>query len=144
MNTRSARTTGSGLARTAISPRSSQADRKTSPTEPLLSSTRLITGSARSRNRHIRSSARSARVGRDPVCDHRPLQIEVAHEVPPLLPIDEGPSRPQGGDALADFGGDAVAASLRREFQAQTALDLRIAVREFDKDRSKALRPERC
>jgi hypothetical protein len=32
------------------------------PPEPLLSSTRLIAGSARPMNRHIKSSARSARV----------------------------------------------------------------------------------
>jgi hypothetical protein len=69
---------------------------------------------------------------------------EVAYEVPPLLPIDEGPSRSQGADALADLGGDAVAAGLGREFQAQTALDLRISVRKLHKDCSKALHPERC
>src|SRR5208283_4136413 len=60
--TRFARFTGSGFALAAIVPRSWHAARKTSPTEPLLSSTRLSTGSARSMNRHIRSSARSARV----------------------------------------------------------------------------------
>src|SRR3954452_571315 len=62
-NTRSAKPTGSGLAFTAITPRPSEARRNTSPTEPVLSSTRLSTGSARSRKRHIRSSAKSGRMG---------------------------------------------------------------------------------
>jgi hypothetical protein len=52
----------------------------------------------------------------DPLDDHRPLQVEVFHEVPPFLPIDEGSRILQGGDAFADFGGDGVTAGLRGQF----------------------------
>jgi hypothetical protein len=48
----------------------------------------------------------------NPVDDHRPLQVEVLHEVTALLPVDEGPRGSQGGDALADLGSDGVAAGL--------------------------------
>ena len=81
--------------------------------------------------------------GRNPVRDHRPLLVEVTHELAPLLPVDEGPCGPQGRDALADLGGDAVAALLCGEFQAQATLHLGIAVRELDEDHSQALWAER-
>ena len=78
----------------------------------------------------------------NPVDDHRSLQIKTLHEVPALLPVDEGPCRPQGGEALADLGCDGVIACLRGQFQSQAPLDLGIAVREFDEDRGKALGAE--
>jgi hypothetical protein len=56
-----------------------------------------------------------------------------------LLPVDEGPCGPQGGEAFADLGGDGVIAGLRGQFQSQAPLDLGIAVCEFDEDRGKTL-----
>ena len=53
----------------------------------------------------------------DPIDDHRPLQVEVFYEVPPLLPVDEGPRFSQRGDAFADLGSDAVSANLCGQFQ---------------------------
>jgi hypothetical protein len=53
----------------------------------------------------------------DPIDDHRPLQVEVFYEVPPLLPVDKGPRFSQSGDAFAYFRGDAVSADLRGQFQ---------------------------
>jgi hypothetical protein len=71
------------------------------------------------------------------------VQIKTLYEVPALLPVDEGPCRPQRGEALADLGGDGVIAALHGQFQSQATLDLGIAVREFDEDRGEALGAER-
>jgi hypothetical protein len=59
------------------------------------------------------------------------------------MPVNEGPCRLQGGEALAYLGDDGVIAGLRGQFQSHAPLDLGIAVREFDEDRGKALGAER-
>ena len=80
----------------------------------------------------------------NPVDDHRPLLIEILQEFPALLPVDEGPGGPQGGEALADFGGESVAtAGLRGQLQAQTPLDFGVSGREVDEDGGEAFRAQR-
>jgi hypothetical protein len=65
----------------------------------------------------IDPSDHSPFIAKDPIDDHRPLQVEVFHEVPPLLPVDEGPRFPQSGNAFADLGSDGAATDLCGKFQ---------------------------
>jgi hypothetical protein len=74
--------------------------------------------------------------------DEPPLLVEVPDEGGALLPVDEGAGLPQGGEPLADVGGDRLGAGLGAELEPQPPLGRGVPRGELEQELGEALGAE--